>query len=446
MLSIQHSTFFYRCAGCHQIVSKSDLVFRVRSRAFHLDCFRCAVCDRLLQPGEEIAFQNEQVCCLNHAQLSSQRSCLDMGTKSTWMPKLIGLSGSIEDQLDRGLFKQKSASSTDGSSQNVKVLNPGGLLPSLLNTRSDTIKASDPVEFDESGTYDDLCLTASATGTIDSTTGVGARTGGTILTELVSTDFTDTYCSSPQIRPNSSGSSLGVALRDTDSPMTESSETSSLLGLGTSTAGAGISEAGHGSVGQSSLMPLVFGGSGTPGPSAQNNSVAPNGTSSGSNSGATNVTTNGSMTIGQLDTGSQAGSGSSSSGTSALGCGDEVVHSIVVSRTGSRPGKSGGSKRSKDHKATRVRTVLNEKQLHTLRTCYAANPRPDALMKEQLVEMTSLSPRVIRVWFQNKRCKDKKRQLLLKQMEQHQQVSKKIHRRVGSFRQRLSTAKHGTVY
>ncbi|KAJ3603451.1 hypothetical protein NHX12_028197, partial [Muraenolepis orangiensis] len=47
-------------------------------------------------------------------------------------------------------------------------------------------------------------------------------------------------------------------------------------------------------------------------------------------------------------------------------------------------------------KTTRVRTVLNEKQLHTLRTCYNANPRPDALMKEQLVEMTSLSPRVIR--------------------------------------------------
>ncbi|KAG7473411.1 hypothetical protein MATL_G00095590 [Megalops atlanticus] len=42
-------------------------------------------------------------------------------------------------------------------------------------------------------------------------------------------------------------------------------------------------------------------------------------------------------------------------------------------------------------KTTRVRTVLNEKQLHTLRTCYNANPRPDALMKEQLVEMTGLS-------------------------------------------------------
>jgi hypothetical protein len=52
-----------------------------------------------------------------------------------------------------------------------------------------------------------------------------------------------------------------------------------------------------------------------------------------------------------------------------------------------------------------MRTVLNEKQLLTLRTCYGANPRPDALMKEHLVEMTQLSPRVIRVWFQNKRKK-----------------------------------------
>lgn len=54
-------------------------------------------------------------------------------------------------------------------------------------------------------------------------------------------------------------------------------------------------------------------------------------------------------------------------------------------------------------KTTRMRTVLTEKQLLTLRACYGVNPRPDALMKEQLVEMTSLSPRVIRVWFQNKR-------------------------------------------
>ncbi|XP_050538663.1 insulin gene enhancer protein ISL-2B isoform X4 [Daktulosphaira vitifoliae] len=95
-------------------------------------------------------------------------------------------------------------------------------------------------------------------------------------------------------------------------------------------------------------------------------------------------------------------------------------------RTGSDgPGNSrlgSAGKGSSDGKPTRVRTVLNEKQLHTLRTCYSANPRPDALMKEQLVEMTGLSPRVIRVWFQNKRCKDKKRAIALKQQIQQDKM------------------------
>ena len=79
-------------------------------------------------------------------------------------------------------------------------------------------------------------------------------------------------------------------------------------------------------------------------------------------------------------------------------CCDVTVAEFTSSKSGDKTtSSSGGSRKDKPHKTTRVRTVLNEKQLHTLRTCYAANPRPDALMKEQLVEMTNLSPRVIRV-------------------------------------------------
>lgn len=51
------------------------------------------------------------------------------------------------------------------------------------------------------------------------------------------------------------------------------------------------------------------------------------------------------------------------------------------------------------------------------------NSRPDALVKEQLVEMTQLSPRVIRVWFQNKRCKDKKKTIAMKLQMQQEKVS-----------------------
>lgn len=69
---------------------------------------------------------------------------------------------------------------------------------------------------------------------------------------------------------------------------------------------------------------------------------------------------------------------------------------------------SNAERRPRRDKQQRVRTVLTEKQLHLLKSCYAYNARPDALLKEQLAEMTELSPRVIRVWFQNKRTCSRK--------------------------------------
>ncbi len=90
---------------------------------------------------------------------------------------------------------------------------------------------------------------------------------------------------------------------------------------------------------------------------------------------------------------------------------------------------SSRTKRSNSEKGPRVRTVLSEQQLQTLRTVYASNPRPDALLKEHLVEITGLSPRVIRVWFQNKRCKDKKKAIQAEAMRlQQQQGGQKVTR------------------
>jgi len=91
--------------------------------------------------------------------------------------------------------------------------------------------------------------------------------------------------------------------------------------------------------------------------------------------------------------------------------------------TGSDRGKDSGHGKRRPGKTTRQRTVLNEKQLTVLHTFYDNNCRPDAIMKEQLTTMTGLPQRVIRVWFQNKRCKDKKRSIALKQQqEQHQKL------------------------
>lgn len=78
----------------------------------------------------------------------------------------------------------------------------------------------------------------------------------------------------------------------------------------------------------------------------------------------------------------------------------------------------------KSEKSTRARTAISQAQLHVLHTYYKTNPKPDALAKEQLMEMTGLSSRVIRVWFQNRRCKDKKKSMLgsLIQNESREQV------------------------
>ena len=54
------------------------------------------------------------------------------------------------------------------------------------------------------------------------------------------------------------------------------------------------------------------------------------------------------------------------------------------------------------------------------RAYYAINPRPDALMKEELVRITRLSPRVVRVWYQNKRFKEKRKLGLERRMQREQ--------------------------
>lgn len=96
-----------------------------------------------------------------------------------------------------------------------------------------------------------------------------------------------------------------------------------------------------------------------------------------------------------------------------------------VSSDASTANSSSRKRSNVSEKGPRVRTVLSEQQLQTLRTVYASNPRPDALLKEHLVELTGLSPRVIRVWFQNKRCKDKKKAIqaeaVARQQQQQQQ-------------------------
>ncbi len=65
-------------------------------------------------------------------------------------------------------------------------------------------------------------------------------------------------------------------------------------------------------------------------------------------------------------------------------------------------------KEGKDGKRRGPRTNITAKQLEMLKTVFVATPKPTRLMREQLAKETGLSMRVIQVWFQNKRSKEKR--------------------------------------
>jgi len=62
----------------------------------------------------------------------------------------------------------------------------------------------------------------------------------------------------------------------------------------------------------------------------------------------------------------------------------------------------------KDGKRRGPRTTIKAKQLEVLKNCFDQNPKPTRQVREQLAKETGLPMRVIQVWFQNKRSKQKR--------------------------------------
>ena len=52
-----------KCAKCFHNFQQTDYVMRVRNKIFHIDCFRCAVCDCPLQTGDDFALRDDGLYC-----------------------------------------------------------------------------------------------------------------------------------------------------------------------------------------------------------------------------------------------------------------------------------------------------------------------------------------------------------------------------------------------
>ncbi|TPP57373.1 LIM/homeobox protein Lhx1 [Fasciola gigantica] len=100
----------------------------------------------------------------------------------------------------------------------------------------------------------------------------------------------------------------------------------------------------------------------------------------------------------QTSVGSENGRANSIT-TGQLGC---VPSGGLVGGSGCCGGGGGGAKRRGP------RTTIKAKQLDTLKAAFAATPKPTRHVRESLAQETGLSMRVIQVWFQNRRSKERR--------------------------------------
>ncbi|XP_020485940.2 LIM/homeobox protein Lhx1-like [Labrus bergylta] len=88
------------------------------------------------------------------------------------------------------------------------------------------------------------------------------------------------------------------------------------------------------------------------------------------------------------------------------------------------------------------RTTIKAKQLETLKAAFAATPKPTRHIREQLSRDTGLSMRVIQVWFQNRRSKER-RMKQLSSLGGRRHVFFRGTRRMRALGERLETEEMG---
>ena len=52
-----------KCASCNQGISSKELVMRAREHVYHISCFACDRCKRILATGEYFGMRGMQIYC-----------------------------------------------------------------------------------------------------------------------------------------------------------------------------------------------------------------------------------------------------------------------------------------------------------------------------------------------------------------------------------------------
>ncbi|XP_051535939.1 LIM/homeobox protein Lhx1-like isoform X1 [Myxocyprinus asiaticus] len=87
---------------------------------------------------------------------------------------------------------------------------------------------------------------------------------------------------------------------------------------------------------------------------------------------------------------------------------DDVKDGEIANLSDKETGNNENDDQNLGGKRRGPRTTIKAKQLETLKAAFAATPKPTRHIREQLAQETGLNMRVIQVWFQNRRSKERR--------------------------------------
>ena len=220
--------------------------------------------------------------------------------------------------------------------------------------------------------------------------------GSTSIPGLSSLTGLTHYSSSSSTRPPSSGNGSGppLGLSCKSSPMSASSSSVSESGLTgplsdtlTVSSPLNCNGSGGGGGGPPSILGItsITSGVALTGSSTNNNNNSNNSNSSCSNSNINNNSSN----RDNISNSNNSNRDSNSSNNSCNNANNSDENTPGTKRRGPR-------------------TTIKAKQLETLKQAFADTPKPTRHIREQLANQTGLAMRVIQVWFQNRRSKERR--------------------------------------
>ena len=68
------SQFGAKCSGCEKGVAPTEVIRRANDHVYHFDCFKCLICSKLLETGEEFfLMENQQLVCKNDYEMAKSK-------------------------------------------------------------------------------------------------------------------------------------------------------------------------------------------------------------------------------------------------------------------------------------------------------------------------------------------------------------------------------------